>query len=91
MRDLHSGPKSTSNVSVNSSNQPKQEVVFGKPASNQKPSVPKTSDNNATGTPKKPQVHMEIYIYLLPYLIKISMENSFFFILLFAQYEISVD
>jgi coronin-1B/1C/6 len=55
VRDHLSGLKSTSNTGVNTSNQAKEEVVFGKPNLSQKPSPVKNTDDNANGTSQKSQ------------------------------------
>ncbi len=79
MRDLHSGSKSSSNVAaVSSPTQTKQEVVFGKTPLTPKSSIPTSSDNNANGTQKKPQVHTEIL-------------NEEIHFRKLVQYEISID
>ncbi len=62
IRDLYSGSKSSSNVGVTSSNQTKQEVVFGKTNLSQKPSVPKSPNNDANDTPQNLQVYIFIHI-----------------------------
>jgi coronin-1B/1C/6 len=58
IRDLYSGSKSSSNVGVTSSNQTKQEVVFGKTNLSQKPSVPKSPNNDANDTPQNLQTNV---------------------------------
>ncbi len=57
--------KSTSNTGVNTSNQAKEEVVFGKPNLSQKPSPVKNTDDNANGTSQKSQVYLLIHLFRL--------------------------
>lgn len=58
VRGQHLGQRSLSNMSVNSPSAAKQEIVFGRTNSVQKPAVTKSTNDNASDTPQKVQVYI---------------------------------